>query len=212
MGWKYDHATGAMVWIRQASKAELDAHAAAEPTHGYGLIAARPSAGTLNDKSTYYASDDNGGTLYQVQGGAWVKIAAGLSDIAGGRELPNGYSEWTNAQTFTAVADVTNGSITPTVGSRAVLVMVAISAVQNDTVPGAVLVTLTDAANTILDQRQVSAQTANQNIAVAPMFARLTPPSGTGTTYKVRCQRVTAGTAKIVAAANAKGFIQAREI
>jgi hypothetical protein len=50
----------------------------------YGVLASRPSASGLPDAYEYFATNDNGGTLYMVQGGAWVKLAPGVSETGGG--------------------------------------------------------------------------------------------------------------------------------
>jgi hypothetical protein len=47
----------------------------------YGTLAARPAAATAGDQAFYYATDDNGGTLYQSQAGSWVAVAVPTSEL-----------------------------------------------------------------------------------------------------------------------------------
>lgn len=49
-----------------------------------GLLGARPSPSVANAGQLYFATDDNGGTLYRSTGSSWVRIAKGLSSIAKG--------------------------------------------------------------------------------------------------------------------------------
>lgn len=45
-----------------------------------GTFAGRPGAGTSNQNSFYFATDDNGGTLYYSNGTTWTKISKGLTE------------------------------------------------------------------------------------------------------------------------------------
>jgi hypothetical protein len=55
---------------------DLDTYVAANPTPSSGTISARPTAGSVPAGQLYFASDDNGGTLYRTISGAWVQQAA----------------------------------------------------------------------------------------------------------------------------------------
>lgn len=44
-----------------------------------GTFASRPSASSTNSGLYYMATDNNGGTLYQSTGSAWVQVSAGVS-------------------------------------------------------------------------------------------------------------------------------------
>jgi hypothetical protein len=65
-----------------------------------GLLAARPAASAR--VGFYYATDDNGGTLYRSNGTTWLAIAPGAASI--GQEL--GYSEITSTFTGTTGVEV----------------------------------------------------------------------------------------------------------
>lgn len=44
-----------------------------------GLFSARPTASSTNSGLYYFAIDNNGGTLYQSTGSAWLQVAAGAT-------------------------------------------------------------------------------------------------------------------------------------
>jgi len=44
-----------------------------------GTFASRPAAGSTNSGLYYLATDNNGGTVYQSTGSAWVQVAAGAT-------------------------------------------------------------------------------------------------------------------------------------
>lgn len=46
-----------------------------------GTFASRPTAGGTNSGLYYWASDTNGGTLYQSTGAAWTQLTRGLSEV-----------------------------------------------------------------------------------------------------------------------------------
>lgn len=48
-----------------------------------GLLAAIPLPATVVPGSRYFATDDDGGTLYEQIGGAWQAVAPGLLETAG---------------------------------------------------------------------------------------------------------------------------------
>lgn len=45
-----------------------------------GILASRPGASTANANSWYFATDDNGGTLYYSTGSGWTKVSKGLTE------------------------------------------------------------------------------------------------------------------------------------
>lgn len=49
----------------------------------YGTLANRPAAGSVSDGTLYVASDQNGGTPYQAQSGAWVQVADSVTQPSG---------------------------------------------------------------------------------------------------------------------------------
>jgi hypothetical protein len=70
------------LWVDSdlATQAELDTEkariTALESSHPVGLLSARPAANTPGIK-TYYATDDNGGTLYVTDGANWKRTGSG---------------------------------------------------------------------------------------------------------------------------------------
>jgi len=48
-----------------------------------GLLSGRPSAASANNGLLYFATDDNGGTLYRSTGTSWVQVAAAVNGISG---------------------------------------------------------------------------------------------------------------------------------
>lgn len=65
----------------------------ADSLFGVGLLAAMPAAGTVVNGYLYFATDDNGGTVYQCQAGAWVRVSAGVS-VPAGRLAADVYAQW----------------------------------------------------------------------------------------------------------------------
>ena len=51
----------------------------AGPDMPYGPLVNRPSAATAGDKGLYFATDTDGGTLYQVHAAAWVALTRGAT-------------------------------------------------------------------------------------------------------------------------------------
>jgi microcystin-dependent protein len=49
-----------------------------------GTLGARPSATVANAGQLYFATDDNGGTMYRSNGSAWVRVTIGLTHISRG--------------------------------------------------------------------------------------------------------------------------------
>jgi hypothetical protein len=47
--------------------------------HAAGTLAGRPAAASSNDGFLYFATNDNGGTLYRSNGSSWVKVAPGAT-------------------------------------------------------------------------------------------------------------------------------------
>lgn len=52
-------------------------------TSGMGTLAARPLAGAVAEGAIYFATDDDGGTVWQVIAGAWQQLAPGLTETSG---------------------------------------------------------------------------------------------------------------------------------
>lgn len=101
-----------------------------------GALGARSAASTVNANTFYFATDDNGGTLYFSNGSAWTKAARGLTETVSAAQITNdtitaaqiaanaiGSSELADASVDTTA--IIDGSITtPKIGSAVPLVPV----------------------------------------------------------------------------------------
>jgi hypothetical protein len=66
-----------------AATARATLGAAPEPTvfNPVGLLSAQPAASVDNAGFLYFATDENGGTLYRSNGTSWVQAAAGVTEL-----------------------------------------------------------------------------------------------------------------------------------
>jgi hypothetical protein len=76
----------------------------ADELFGAGTLAARPAAAGLPNGYHYFVNDENGGTVYQVIGGAWSRISAGNAPNAT-RLDADVFSSWRD------IASLTVGSV-----------------------------------------------------------------------------------------------------
>jgi hypothetical protein len=79
-------ANGLLVYNSDVSKYEVNTGSSGSPvwkvvgpTFVSGLISAQPVAGNSNKYSWYFATDQQGGTLYFSNGSAWTQVAAGIT-------------------------------------------------------------------------------------------------------------------------------------
>jgi hypothetical protein len=185
---------------------------AAVPTHTGGLLANLPAANSVPAWSTYYATDDNGGTLYKSDGTNWLIASAGS-------ELD--YAENTGIHQTASLAagnyeDVTNLSITFTARGRPVLLEAGGSGWLAATSGGRPELLITDNSNVIKGRaRYTSANTgqhhnpyARRRLGVSDLTA------GTSYTFKARLGNGTSGTTSIIqllATADSPSYLQATE-
>jgi len=94
-----------------------------------GLLTARPAAASSNSGLFYFATDDNGGTMYRSDSSSWTKVSAAVSD-ASGKELGRVTTATNFSTSSTAPVDYTGLSVTVTVGSRPILVHACLPFVQ----------------------------------------------------------------------------------
>lgn len=170
--------------------------------HGYGPLAQRPNAGQVGDKALYYATDDNGGTLSQVQAGAWVRLAPK------GTELQYAQNT-TDVPGISTAADVTGLSITFTVGDRPVYVDAGFPLIGQVTSAGQPTLFITDPSGTPYTSTQPPSIAAGafDRAYIAPYRF----PAGTGVvTAKVRAS-TTGGTLTVFSANTRRSFIRAIE-
>lgn len=164
-----------------------------------GTLASRPAAGTAGI-GFYFATDDNGGTLYRSDGSAWTRI------MARGTEL--GYAEITTDFTTTSTtgADVTGLTITVTVLERPIKVIIDGRALSNSGAAGAVII-IYEGATALALFDDLSAFRVGFHREV-----RLAPSAGSHT-YKAVLLTGGSGTATLTAGGTgSQAFIQAVEI
>lgn len=152
-----------------------------------GTLAARPAATTVPAGTRYFATDDNGGTVYRSNGTAWTQVAAAVT-ASSGAVLARASA--TAQQTgITSATDITGLSITFTVTNKPVTVRAEVPYAFNDTALGQVQLQITDAANTITAVDLQKCATASDPIHLVAE-EEITAP---GTyTRKVRIARATA--------------------
>lgn len=185
--------TGANV---QAALASLDAWANGRPTNETGTLAAMPANGARPNNSTYFATDQYGGTTYRMVAGAWMQQSAGVTQasgqmIAGPVQLT---SQFDVKAVGVTVADVTGMSLAVPASSRPVLLRAVLEVQSNSGTAAAgaamrVQALLTDNANTIVS---ASAIAFVQVTASAVIFAgqitleKYLPAPVAAGTYKIR--------------------------
>lgn len=184
--------------MSEADRARLTS---VETSHREGLLANRPAASTPG-LETYFATNDNGGTLYVSDGTNW--------SIAGPRGIELGYAEITaNATTIsTTAADIAGLATTVTVRERPIKVIFDCRAVGNDTANGNVLVYIREGATTLALADLISAP-AGLRVAMH-REVRLAPTAGSHT-YKISWL-VSSGMATLYASTDHPAFIQVVEV
>lgn len=167
-------------------------------THTGGTFAARGSAANLKDGSTYFATDDDGGTLYQALAGAWSQVAPGATE-ASGVELarmeiaPAGGI--IQSSTTTTLADVVylaaNFAITFATGAKPAIIRY-VGVGNNSTAGSGGRIAVTNVASTIFEDTIGDSGSAN---AYFPIIIEVKIPANTASnTYRVQIARRTAGT------------------
>lgn len=169
----------------------------------YGLLADRPPIGTVADGFKYFATDDNGGTEYQAQNGAWVMIAPGALDIQYAARSTN------SASLGPAATDVPLLTITWTpVDARRVYLHGHLPLLSKDATAGAIQSFMTDhPGNNAVDQGAdtVAASGFASQDLWAPLDG-LTP--GVPVTYKIRAGATAGGVVVAAASPGMKPFIR----
>ena len=86
-----------------------------------GTLGSRPGASVSNANSFYFATDDNGGTLYYSDGSVWTKVAKGITEapvVHASSHLPGGSDaiNWTAVLNYGTLASRPAASSTNTSG------------------------------------------------------------------------------------------------
>jgi hypothetical protein len=157
----------------------------------------------------YFATDDNGGTMYRSDGSSWTKIAASVTQ-SGGAEL--GYSEITSNFSQVATAntfyDVTGLSSTVTIGTRPVLITAFFPVMLHSVTFGDITVAIYE------DGTLVSAATATEptaNRAFIGISNSRRAPSAGSHTYAIKVKTTIAGTITLQAASNFPAYVRVVE-
>lgn len=194
------------------------------PVHEGGLLANRPAPGAREPWSTYFASDDNGGTLHQTNGTAWKVI--GPRDVVLNRKERVAASGAAGMEatftTVTVLADLDAFTVTSRgipYKIRARLPLVTVSTTNNG------------AQGRIRDITGLSSPAAGDGVGVAfahiesvraggggtmLMEANINDAAGVQRTFRTEVTRVGAGTGFITVYADnntgmGKAFIEAKE-
>lgn len=161
-----------------------------------GPLANMPANGSQPDGSTYFATDQFGGTLYEMVAGAWVQTSAGVNQASG--QMIAGPAQLTAQFDVKAVGmvvtDIPGMSIAVPASSRPVLLRAKfeIQANSGTSAAGAALrlqLQMTDNANAIVAEGM---QVFVQVVAAAVVYAgqiyleAYLPAPVVATTYKIR--------------------------
>lgn len=167
-----------------------------------GPLASRPAASTLPTWATYFATDDNGGTLYTVVAGAWTKAAAGRLEVASVVPLARRVKEsnFPTTNDSTSPADVTGMTgITFTYPASGAVDLDVDITLTNDTAANRAVFQIIDDLGAVLITGAYRVQTANDQF---PVRRRRTLEAAAGTvrTLKLQIWRSGGTTATLLAA------------
>lgn len=145
-----------------AQQADEIAHPPGGPTNEYGLLSAMPANGSRPNNSTYFATDQYGGTVYRMVAGVWTQQSAGVNQASG--QIIAGPAQLTTSfdvkAVGTSITDVPLMSIAVPASARPVLLRAKFEVQANSG---------TAAANSALTIRAVIADAANNNLAEGPV-------------------------------------------
>jgi hypothetical protein len=168
-----------------------------------GLLASRPAAAAANAGLFYYATNDNGGTLYRSDGATWTRIAAPTTEL--------GYAEITANppdSSSNTPADVTGLSITITAPGGPIEIMAYSEGLKNNAAGGGVAIYIVE-DGTIVQTGFGQVAGASETLGPFTVVSRRQPSAGSHT-YKVQFGRLFGtGTATLNATATAPTFIRA---
>lgn len=189
----------------QAALAQLDSWANGRPTNESGLLSALPANGTRPNNSTYFATDQFGGTAYRMVNGAWAQQSAGVTQ-AGGQIIagPAQFSSTMDLKAIGAtVTDVPGMSLAVPASARPVLLKAYFNIVvaTGTAAAGATVrpaLAITDVNNNILGIGiitipQITAASAPGQYELNP--EAYLPAPVAGGTYKLRAYIVSAAPA-----------------
>lgn len=189
-----------------STDAERDAHMAS------GTLAARPAAATFG-VGFYYATDDNGGTLYYSNGSAWVIVGPRGVEL---QHVENGTSYVTASLAASAVEDITGMSITFTPRDRPVVLEAGIPNWGIGTNGARPRLQIRKSDNSVVASRGYNS-TATGTQPGPHLFARLDLTAGVAVTYKLSVKNAAGATSSVITAfatdqAESPMYLLAREV
>lgn len=198
---------------QDASTAATDAEVAAgyQPLDLEGLLAARPGAASVPAKTIYWATDDNGGTLYRSNGATWAKMAPGATESVG--QL---IGQWRNTAQFatalTTPQDVPGWTGMGVTGWGGDVKMIFSCPFKSSVTTNRLVLVIQD--DQAVPKQYVATNFAfsNANAGEWKTIIRSIPaadiPAGTTRTYKVQVYTAGAGTVTVDVAAVNEGLIR----
>jgi hypothetical protein len=162
------------------------------PRYAQGTLATRPAAGTFG-YGWYYATDDNGGTLYHSNSSAWTQQGAPANNVAGQELAYAAVTSNISNLTATAQADITGLSTSfnlaagRSVNIRAKFPLVSLTLTSGT---GYVMAFITDNSNVELTRAVWTAGATGQYGTISPEV-RVAANSGT---TNIKARYVVSGT------------------
>lgn len=178
-----------------------------------GLLASRPASAPA--RTSFFATDDNGGTLYISDGTNWL-IAASRGLELGSAQITSQFSVVRAGSDITS--DVTGLSVTVTGRGRPAVVRAGTAFLQHTAVGGAAVLTIvrTDTSAIIARAQAYSPGTASASTAFAGPVARARVAaltSGSSYTFKARLGSLFAnGSAVLDAQTDGPAYIEVIEV
>lgn len=195
------------LWRRCSSISPLTFLATSNGAYESGTLANLPANGARADGYTYFATDQNGGTMYQMIAGVWVQVAAGVNTAAG--QIIAGPVQITSqcdVRAFgTTMTDVNSMTLSVPASSRPVMLRAFFQGVINmgassSGTTNAIWVVIADTANNNLTLSSLSVVSTGAQIGQSSTIGieYYLPAPVSAATYKIRARM--AGTASPVSA------------
>lgn len=187
--------------VKTAIAAEATARQAAMAS---GTLASRPSAATFG-VGFYYATDDNGGTLYYSNATTWSALGRN-GVLLDGKSITSPVSSTTTS----TYEDATGLSVTVTTAGRPVYVVGYIGQASHSAAGGVTIGQIVEDGTTVRQISSVVSPSANVAGALHLVTDTLTPSAGSHT-WKIQYRSNTAGTHTLSASATQPAFIKVFE-
>lgn len=176
-----------------------------QPLNLEGVLASRPAANSVSAKTVYFATDDNGGSLYRSDGTSWVQMSPGVTATPGSADLAKVgiQANFDTTTVFTSTTDVTGltgcSCTVPASGNIRVCFDAIITNTASTNKP--IFQVIDESAVVIMSVAvPIAAANDQQQRHMERKITGLT--SGATKTYKVVLAVTTSGTARIIANAS----------